>query len=556
MGGVALMWSHARDEVAKLLDAAGIKAVISFNTRDRYLDPGQVVYSSGAYKQNELKAGFTLSWRQWSELMEDVHAGRKVTVRGRTRIETFPDKFETVFSWIPGTEPDAKGVVFTAHLFEGYTKRGTNDNMSGCAVQLEILRALTRLIETGQLPRPRRTMYFIWPNEISGTYELIKQTPGFADKLSVNINMDMVGEALRLNNSLFTMSECPDHLPCYMDGLAKSIMNFVWRTNDIVYLPDSPRGRPGGQYFPFPIVEKNGTTDAFRFFIHRATGGSDHICFNNPSVAVPGIEFFTWPDQWYHADTDLPDKADPTQMKRVAFIGAATAWAAADCNDDVLGPLLDSVSQFGYARIAERDLPRALALIEAANAETLPGAAAKALTMVEAATEREMGALRSTEEVYSGSAAARSMVAGRMAQWQLYRDGLRNQVIGYSKIRARDLGTALKEPDPHPDQKRLDRRFPAIHPSVRGQLFSLAAHEKYAAHMKQNPDWFKELGLTPQHAVVVLNYVNGKRSVTDIWKRVTAETGADVPLDGVARHIDLLREVGWLEIDERPGEKR
>ena len=141
--------------------------------------------------------------------------------------------------------------------------------------------------------------------------------------------MDMVGEGCARTTAVMTMSECPDHLPCYLDGLAKSLMNYVWRTNDIVYLPDAPRGRPGGQYFPQPMMEKNGSDDAFRFFVHRATGGSDHICFNNPSVAVPGIELFTWPDQWYHADTDTPDKSDPTQMKRIAFIGAASAWAAA-----------------------------------------------------------------------------------------------------------------------------------------------------------------------------------------------------------------------------------
>ena len=65
-------------------------------------------------------------------------------------------------------------------------------------------------------------------------------------------------------------------------------MNYVWRTNDIVYLADSPRGRPGGQYFPLPLWEKNGSLDAFRYFIHEATGGSDHVCFNNPSVGRPG----------------------------------------------------------------------------------------------------------------------------------------------------------------------------------------------------------------------------------------------------------------------------
>jgi aminopeptidase YwaD len=542
-GKLALMWSHARDEMAQALDAAGVQAVISFSSRDRYLDPDQVVYSSGSYKHETLKAGFTVSWRQWSELFEDVQLGRKTVVRGKTRIETFDDKFETVFSWIPGTEPDERGVVFTAHLFEGYTKRGANDNMSGCVVQLEILRALHKLIDSGELPRPRRTIYFIWPNEISGTYEFIKRNPGFADKLSVNINMDMVGEALRKNNAVFTMSECPDHLPCYMDGLAKSVMNYVWRTNDIVYLPDSPRGRPGGQYFPRPMLEKNGTTDAFRFYIHRATGGSDHICFNNPSVAVPGIELFTWPDQWYHADTDLPDKGDPTQMKRVAFIGAATAWASAHCTDEVLPGLLDAVSDFGYARIAERDLPRALRYVESADAAALPAATRKALDLIGFSIDREIGALRSTEDIHTGSADAKRLLDQRVQQWELYRTGLESQVAGYSKVK----GLASSRPaQAGALEKKYASAYPAIHPSVRGTMFSLAAHEAYTTHIKANPDALKELGLTPQSANTVLNYVNGKRSITTIRRYAAAETGLDLPLEAVAGYLELLRTVGWV----------
>ena len=47
--------------------------------------------------------------------------------------------------------------------------------------------------------------------------------------------MDMVGEGLRQNNSVFRMSECPGHLPSYLDGLAQSIMNYVWRTNDMIF---------------------------------------------------------------------------------------------------------------------------------------------------------------------------------------------------------------------------------------------------------------------------------------------------------------------------------
>jgi aminopeptidase YwaD len=550
-GKLALMWSHAREETAKALDAAGVAGVISFSSRERYFDPNQVVHGGGSYKNANLKVGLNVSWRQWSELLEDVLSGRKVVVRAKTKIETYKDKFEAVYSWIPGTEPDAKGVIFTAHLFEGYIKRGANDDMSGCVVQLEILRALNRLIASGQLPKPRRTIYFLWPTEISGTYEFIKQHPGIADRWSININMDMVGEWLRRNNAVMTMSECPDHLPCYLDGLATSVMNYVWRTNDIVYLPDAPRGRAGGQYFPQPMMEKNGSDDAFRFFVHRATGGSDHICFNNPSVGVPGIELFTWPDQWYHADTDTPDKSDPTQMKRIAFVGAASAWAAANCTDEVLGGLLDAVSDFGYRRVAERDLPKALALLDAANAGSLAAAVTRALNLVDFAVDREAGALRSIEDVYSASAVAKAAVGERVRQWELYRAALKGQVDGYGKVRAGSLGV----PPTPPGAKAKERRSPAavalavtpaLAPAIKGREFSLAAYEPYAAHLKANPDALKKLALTPSLGNSILNYVNGRRTVAAIRNAVVAETGQDVTLETVTAYFEMLKSVGWV----------
>ncbi len=95
---IALMWSHADDETAKALDAAGVRGVISFNTRERYFDPDQVVYSRGAYADKDnLKFGFSVSWRQWSELLEDIETGNEIKVRCMAEVESYPDKFETVF---------------------------------------------------------------------------------------------------------------------------------------------------------------------------------------------------------------------------------------------------------------------------------------------------------------------------------------------------------------------------------------------------------------------------------------------------------------------------
>jgi hypothetical protein len=550
-GKVALMWTFPRGESAKALDSAGITGVISFNARDKYFDPDQVVYSRGSFSNlKDLKFGFSISWRQWSELLEDVVKGKKYTVKCRTKIGNFDDKFESVFAWIPGTETDEKGVIFSAHLFEGYTKRGANDNMSGCVVQLEILRALSKLIAEKILPQPRRTIYFLWPNEISGTYEHFKQNPGFAEKLSTNINMDMVGEALRKNNAIFTMSESPNHLPSYMDGLAKSIMNYVWRTNDIVYLPDSPRGR-AGQHFPQPLWEKNGSRDAFRFFIHRATGGSDHICFNNPSIAVPGIELFTWPDQWYHADTDTPDKSDPTQMKRVAFIGAAMAWAAANCTDEGLVELLKAVSEFGFERIAKREIPKALDQIDKAHAQNIQSMWKRAIDLCEFAVEREIEALRSVEEIFSGSEKAKLLLANRLEQWSIYRQSLQRHLKNYSQYKAAQLeADELIEPEPDDLEKEYAKVFPSVHQNVLGKEFSLERSTFYRNYIKEHPLAIKKIGLGRTQQRAILNYINGERSISKIKKSVAAETGRDLSFKKLIEYLKTLEAIGWIHLSQ------
>jgi hypothetical protein len=325
-------------------------------------------------------------------------------------------------------------------------------------------------------------------------------------------------------------------------------MNYVWRTNDIVYLNDSPRGRPGGQYLPRPLWEKNGSLDAFRYFTHEATGGSDHVCFNNPSVAIPGIELFTWPDQWYHADSDTPDKSDPTQMKRIAFIGAAAAWAAANCGDDVLPDLIKAVSAFGYARIGKRELPRALQIVTDAETKDLEKAMNRALNLAAFAAAREAGAVESIRDVYSDSGKARGLVAAQLKQWQLYGAGLEAQIKRFAVYRAAELKT--KPPAVRvaaAAEKKAGTAVPVLAPDVRGKEFSLEGSDRYKTYAAAHADAVKGLNLSVSQRRSVLNYIDGRRTLATIRNWAEAETGADIDFQDFLRYIDFLKAVGWIE---------
>ncbi len=63
----------------------------------------------------------------------------------------------------------------------------------------------------------------------------------------------------------------------------------------------------------------------------------------------------------------------------MAFIGAAMAWATANCTDEVLAILLDEVSDFGYERVARQELSQAMKLINHAEANSIQDSTLRAL---------------------------------------------------------------------------------------------------------------------------------------------------------------------------------
>ncbi|MGB6866723.1 MAG: hypothetical protein WBE11_13630, partial [Candidatus Aminicenantaceae bacterium] len=284
-----------------------------------------------------------------------------------------------------------------------------------------------------------------------------------------------------------------------------------------------------------------------RYLIHLATGGSDHICFNNPLVAVPGVELNVWPDQWYHADTDTPDKSDPTQMKRAAFIGAICAWVAANCTDEVLEPLLDAVSDYGYKRIGERELPQALKFVDKAKAKSFQEDVWKAVNLAAFAVEREIGALRSLMEIYSGSDSAVQKIEDRIKQWEYYGEGLDEQILKYGALKASKLDVeAPKKPELTDEEIQYSKIFPDFHSDVKGVEFNLERTERYREYIKENADAVKKLKLNRYLQRSIQNFINGKRSLTEIRNAAIADTGTDLSFEQLVGYLDMLKELSWV----------
>ena len=114
------------------------------------------------------------------------------------------------------------------------------------------------------------------------------------------------------------------------------------------------QNRSGFYKVPRRIVAPTGSEDPFYYSIETHYGASDHMVFNDWGVGVPGVMMIAWPDQWYHTSGDRIDKSDPTQMKRVAVIGAAAAYTIASADDNMAMRLAGETASNGARRLGHQ----------------------------------------------------------------------------------------------------------------------------------------------------------------------------------------------------------
>jgi len=164
-----------------------------------------------------------------------------------------------------------------------------------------------------------------------------RKYPDIGEKIFGAINMDMVGENLDMNSAFFNIEMPYYSRSTFLSSATRDFADFVFVANlpTFEYQPPTP-----WTPLPFPITEKNGSLQSFRFRMTPFQGGSDHGIFIESDAAIPALSFNVWPDKWYHTDKDTPDKSDPTQLKRVAFIAAASALATCSGQEDALEGLI------------------------------------------------------------------------------------------------------------------------------------------------------------------------------------------------------------------------
>ncbi|HEY7697591.1 MAG TPA: DUF4910 domain-containing protein, partial [Vicinamibacteria bacterium] len=326
---------------------------------------------------------FMTSPRKARELKERLASGETVRLRAEVKARLVPDYFEVTTGIIPGTDLANEEIVFTCHL--DHQSPGANDNASGAAAILEAARTLSLLVKSGALPPLRRTIRFVWPPEISGSFAYLVSRPEIAARIKAGIHMDMVGGAPASTKSVFFVSRPPSSIPSFIGDVGEAFFDYV--------KGGSRRATERGD-FREAILSPEGTKEDFVAEMQGLDLGSDHQVFGDSVFGIPMLYFHDWPDVYIHTNKDVPENLDATKLQRVAFLGAAIGYTLASLGPAEAPALLAETVGRGAVRLGS-DRARALADMSGTEGEAVHGAYREARNRIGHALAREKDSLRS-----------------------------------------------------------------------------------------------------------------------------------------------------------------
>jgi hypothetical protein len=365
-----------------------------------------IQFGSVPYDSTRAGWGILLSYDAKRRLEAALAAG-PARVRVRTASRIYRAEERTLVAEARGSERPAERFVFSAHVQEP----GANDNASGVGALAEMARATAALARAGH--RPRRTVTFVWGDEIRATARYLREDTARAAGVMWGMSLDMVGEDVARTGGTFLIEKMPDPSAVWTRGEDR---HTEWGGEPMTeaemrphYLNDYVRGRCRAQA---PETGWVVSTNPYE-------GGSDHTPFLE--AGKPGVLLWHFTDVFYHTDADRIENVSPAELRNVGVCALTTALALASADGAAARATAAEVEAAALARLAaEAALGRA-AVAAGAN----PGEQSRIVhawrrwyeAALAAVPEMEVGGPSPATRAHAAAAAARVSAEGmRLAE--------------------------------------------------------------------------------------------------------------------------------------------
>jgi len=302
---------------------------------------------------------FSISPREGALVRKLLAERGVVRVRATVDSRYYAGTYPLVTGVIRGSGPEE--VLTLGHSFE----QGAQDNATGVAAMLESLATLNRLILSGKLPRPKRSIRLLTMGELYGSMYYIEAYPDRIRRTVAAMCMDTPAASYDLAGTEYTFYMNPHAAKSYTDG-------FILRVAQEYF---SQVHRPWHE--------------------HQSMSGTDTY-LSEPMINVPTVWAYSGSGvETHHNSEDTPDRVDPRSLRDVATVNAAYLYYLANASESE-GMWLAELSQTrGYEKILQSSAPFLERAAAASNGQDLGRVLQDALDHLSYSVGRESQAVLS-----------------------------------------------------------------------------------------------------------------------------------------------------------------
>jgi Zn-dependent M28 family amino/carboxypeptidase len=352
-----------------LIDTGAAGVISAFTENPDLKDGHQWLNAWGDYgwafiKKSTPLVRFSISPRQFA-FLEKLLAGGPVKVKALVDSRYYEGQYPIVTGVIPGSGPEQEEVLTLGHSSE----QGAQDNATGVSAMLEAMASLHRLIASGRLPRPKRTIRILTMGEMYGSMPYVTSHLDRMRRTVAALCLDTPASPYEMSGTEYTFYMNPHVAKSYVDALILKIATTY-----------------------FPRVQRP-------WHSHEYMSGTDTY-LSDPMIGVPTSWAYSGTGVvTHHNSEDTPDRVDARSLRDVSVVDATFLYYLASAGDAEARWLAEIALSRGYEQVLASAEPFFDRALHAREAGELSAILRDSLEKIEYAVGREKQAVVSASRL-------------------------------------------------------------------------------------------------------------------------------------------------------------
>ncbi|MBN1294508.1 MAG: M28 family peptidase [Candidatus Latescibacteria bacterium] len=458
---------------------------------------------------------FSVSRKKADYLRNLLRRGRTVKVRAKIDSRYFTDDhLSYITGVINGSGNDGEEILVNGHINEW----GAGDNCTGASSILEAVGTLNDLIETGKLPRPKRTIRVLLGAEMYGSIPyVVENLESLRNNTVAFLHVDSFAENYDLAVTALVIFGNPNCCPSFTD----------------VVFPEIARS-----YYALFAPTRLWNIEPFRV--------STDTYFCEPMIGIPTTRIkMQNGTHRHHNSMDTIDSVDPRTLRELCTLNAAFLYYMANVGYAEFPKLANLTFERGMNIIQDETKKAADNIMKAKDGEVLGNALAEGLERIKYHAGLQTEALASIDRIIAQDKKSAAHKFLKMYQKTIRESGQEMtahiQKLADEKTKSESITINMPTKKDGPWEKEAATLIPKRFFPV--TLFLAEIPSEEWVEVKSSPHWWT----ATNWAETSYWWCDGKRNLNQIKKLIELEAGIPVKNFDLIKYYKFLEKYNYVE---------